>query len=231
MISWSKAEIRSLHTFLSNLGSAPWLGPARQWWPGRFFHCTDLLNVVSILRTGELLSRQQASSSGRIAVDIASRSVMANTPEPSQDFVRLYFRPRTPTQYRNEGFRPPERWGTDAHCPVPVYLVFDAATLLARSDCGFTEGNLAAGAAIKYTVEEFEKLPFQQIYHDTRFDVSERSTIVFHRNAEVLVPQRVDLNALRIVVCRSQAEYETLLHLLPPGTRATWLPRIGVHHS
>lgn len=36
----------------------------------------------------------------------------------------LYFRPRTPTQFHNEGIRPPlQRGQSGAHCPVPIFFV------------------------------------------------------------------------------------------------------------
>ena len=48
----------------------------------------------------------------------------------------------------------------------------------------------------------------------TWFDPDERDKIVYHRNAEVLIPQRLGLEALLAIICRSQAEYQTLLYLL-----------------
>jgi hypothetical protein len=55
-------------------------------------------------------------------IDNASRNVMANTDPYVRDFVRLYFRPQTPTQYRNEGIRPKNMRELESHCPVPVFF-------------------------------------------------------------------------------------------------------------
>ena len=66
------------------------------------------------------------------------------------------------------------------------------------------------------------------VYHDSRFDPIERNQIVYRRNAEVLVPERMGLESVRFIGCRSDAEYETLLHLLPKGTRSRWVSMIGV---
>jgi hypothetical protein len=50
---------------------------------------------------------------------------------------------------------------------------------------------------------------------------------VFRRNAEVLVPGSLPLDpALKFIACRSAAERQTLLHLLPPNLRRQWAPRI-----
>ena len=54
---------------------------SQQWWPAFLFHCTDVRNVVNILRTGEMLSRTLAMSSRQLSVDIASPEVIAHTSE------------------------------------------------------------------------------------------------------------------------------------------------------
>ena len=51
---------------------------------------------------------------------------------------------------------------------------------------------------------------------------------MFHRNAEVLIPQRLGLRNVRHVLCRSQAEYETLRNLLPPRAWDRWVDKVGV---
>ena len=193
------------------------------------FHCTDISNAVSILCQGELLSRGLAETSGQLQRDIASSEVIAQTDPQWTDYVRLYFRPRTPTQYRNEGFRPVGQRALASHCPVPIYLIFDSLSILSRADCRFSEGNMAAtGAASGGDVAFLKQIPFELVYHDTRLGASERSQIVYHRNAEALVPQRMGLDNLRFIGCRSHGEYETLLHLLPPDTRSQWVDKIGV---
>ena len=73
----------------------------RSWWPKFVFHYSALQNVVSILETGILFSRENAMSKSLIGVDGASQSVLANTSDAYKDYVRLYFRPKTPTQYSN----------------------------------------------------------------------------------------------------------------------------------
>ena len=201
---------------------------ARRWWPNYLFHCTELHNAVNVLSDGALLSRTQAKAGNRLAVDIASQEIIDQTNPHWTDFVRLYFRPRTPTQYRNEGIRPSDAVRLDAHCALPVYFLFDSVALLGRPDAQFAEGNVAANAGPSSDEDEFERMPFEIIYHEGRFEPNERGKFVYHRNAEVLVPNRLGLDNLTWVVCRSQAEYETLLHLLPLSTRRHWAPRIGV---
>ena len=225
----AESEISAIREHIDALGNTPWIDPARQWWPARLFHCTDILNVVSILQQGEIVSRSRIASTGQLPIDIASPEVIAGTNLQWQDYVRFYFRPKTPTQYRNEGFRPVGQRAWNSHCPVPVYLIFDALAVLSRSDCCFSDGNLGSTRAnVNGDVSFLQQIPFELVYHDTRFDQSERGQIVHHRNAEVLVPQRMGLENLRYIGCRSDAEYRTLLHLLPAKTHSRWVNKLGV---
>ena len=216
-----KSEISAIRRHLDSLKQAPWLGPARGWWPDSLFHCTDIRNVVNVLKTGELLSRVQANKTGQMQVDVAAPEIIEQTDAEWQDYVRLYFRPRTPTQYRNEGFRPKGQWALNSHCPVPVYLLFRAHNVLSRADCLFTDGNVASGTIPMTNIDDLRQIPFEIVYHDSWFEQGHRQTIVYHRNAEVLIPERLELGAVWAIVCRSQAEYETLIYLLPPSVRVT----------
>ena len=62
----------------------------------------------------------------------------------------------------------------------------------------------------------------------SRLDKSDKKSIIFHRHAEVIVPGELDLSSLKYIICRSQAEYETLIHLLPQQTRLEWRNKIFV---
>ena len=184
--------------------------------------------MVNVVKSGELLSRAQAKQSGNLRVDIAAPDIIDHTDAEWQDYVRLYFRPRTPTQYLNEGFRPVSRLQLGAHCPVPVYLLFDAYQVLSRQDSLFTEGNLAARRTAYASYRRFEQ-------DAVRADLP-RHWLEPQEGAEDRVPsecgsphsQRLDLRNVRHVLCRSQAEYETLLNLLPLPARKRWADKVGV---
>lgn len=225
-----KQDAKEIRAHINALKKANWLGSARNWWPNYLFHFTDIGNAVNILTEGELLSRAEAKASGQLVTNGASPEVIDQTEDRWKDYVRLYFRPRTPTQFRNEGFRPVgQRGELGAHCPVPIYFFFDSASVLCRQDALFSKGNLAAEGAQTYKdAESFKQIPFEEVYHDTWFEPQERGTIVFHRNAEVIVSKRLDLSPLQFIWCRSQAEYDTLIYLLPPNTLTRWVRRIGV---
>ena len=225
----SESEISAIREHIDELRDAPWIDGPRRLWPPHLFHCTDIRNVVSILNHGEIMSRSLIKSAGLLPKDIASPDVIVGTNANWQDCVRLYFRPRTPTQYRNEGFRPVYQQEWNSHCPVPVYLLFSALSVLSRSDSRFSDGNLgSASSNVSGDVAFLKQIPFQFVYHDTRFDQSEHQQIIHHRHAEVIVPKRMELDNLRFIVCRSDAEYRTLLHLLPPTILDHWVGKIVV---
>ena len=141
--------------------------------------------------------------------------------------VRLYFRPCSPTQYVVEGIRPESELGYSAHCPVPVVLLFDSREILTRHDTLFSEGNLAAGADVFGDGDSFGRLRFKRIYHSSPvYGEPERSIVMFHRNAEVVVPDPLNLSGLLRIATRSVAEYETLRSLLSYRKWRSWANRI-----
>lgn len=227
MTTRQKPDAQRIKRFLSNLKNAEWLGSARRWWPDFLFHVTDIQNAVSILRTGMLLSRQEAQ--GLMVTDNASPDIIARTEDRWKNYVRLYFRPRTPTHFRSEGFRPRNQRSLNAHCPVPVCFLFDSYSILSRAGSQFSNGNLAtSNAEVFHSAADIERMPFEYIYYDSRPPEDKLRDITFHRNAEVIVPEWLDLSSLRFIACRSQSEYETFLYLLSSGTRARWGNRIGL---
>ena len=226
------SEIRKISRFLDDMKKEAWLGSARRWWPDYLFHFTDIEKAISILKVGALLSRNETQARGLMATDNASPLIIGNTADEWTDYARLYFRPRTPTQYSNEGFRPPQQWyHQSAHCSMPIQFIFDSKAVLRRSDVHFTDGNLAANPNVLSTAADLEQIPFKSVYHDAAFHMSERNKIVFHKNAEVIVPNQLDLGALRYIVCRSQAEYETFLYLLPQNVLMRWRDRIRIDNN
>jgi hypothetical protein len=229
-----KSNANQIRLVVTNLANQDWLKRTeRRWWPHFVFHYTDIRNTLRILEEGCLYSRKYLEDHDRLAVSSGSSTVLAGTNTAIKDCVRLYFRPKTPTQYYAEGIYSQATLSKsrfpDAHCPVPIFFLFDSAQVLARDDCYFSDGNLGSQKAqILSMATELEQLPWQRIYHTGWFDPSksEESDIAFRRNSEVIVLQRLDLNALRYIYCRSDAERETLLHLLPPNLQSRYQGKI-----
>ncbi len=219
-----KPDAGRIEAHLDSLKSAKWIGPARQWWPNFVFFFADLPNALRILKDGKLVCRSQA----QMAVDTGSEKVLGWTADEWKDCVRLYFRPRTPTQHQIEGFRPAGHFDSlGKHMPVPIFLLFDAKDVLTRRTTRFSTGNLSQDPSVGDDAAFFEAIPFEKVYHDSWMREEEKAEIKFHRHAEIIVPHELALDGLRRIWCRSEAEYQTLLHLLPSNVAKKFREIIG----
>ena len=199
-----------------------------KWRPKYVYHFTDIFNAISILKSECLYSRDEASRRKLLKVDGASSDVIDRTNPAHHRFVRMYYRPRTPTQYCSEGIRTASQIELHAHMPRPVFFLFDAYELMSREDAHYSDGNMAT-SYVRYGPEEedFDAIPFKKVFHNSWFLPNEKGDIVFHRHAELLIPNELKLDAaLKAIVCRSQAELQTLKYLLPNETLRKWKARI-----
>lgn len=189
------------------------------WWPMYLYHFTDVHNAVSIIEKEYILGRKQANENKLMASDNASSKVIDVTNDEVARYARLYMRPKTPTQYHNEGYKPPHiREGNlDANCPVPVFFLLDSEKTLSMDGVKFIEKGLA-GSVNSITnltsgVDSFSDLDFQKIYHDGSFPPG--SDIKQYRHTEVIRRDGLPISdIIRGIACRSIAEKQTLLYLL-----------------
>lgn len=210
MKSWYSEIQKHIEKWSSTLNSS--------YWPKFVYHFTDITNAVEILKNGEIFSRGNVLKSKLDFTDTASASVISGTPAAHQNYVRFYYAPRTPTQFVNEGIRPEGERG-DAHCPVPIFFAFDAKHLMGMDNAEFANGNMGS-SLVEFgpEKEDFLRIPFDKVFHRSWFSQEERDEIIFHRHAELLIPERISLKPyLSWVGCRSHAERFTLLHMLGEG--------------
>lgn len=197
----------------------PWYNH-RRYWPECLFHHAPLENALGILSSGMLRSRNDPANLR--ARDVAAREVVAARGH-AHNRVRLYFRPKTPTQYNIEGIRKPGecRYGEETHAPVLVMFILNAQRILTLPGVQFSDRNMQLNDAVPGDTEDyFAAIPFDRVYHEgpTGGDESIRS----HRCAEVLPQSPLELNqCLRAVFFRSEPERDTLLNLLGEH-RARW---------
>lgn len=201
-----------------------------KWWIDHLFHFTSIRNAKQILDDGVLYSRAHAIANGITFADSASQRMIRRTSQYSS-FARLYFRPRTPTTYHMEGFKPrnESRPFSDAHCPVPVYLLFDIGEIVCCDGSLFSDGHVASpDSGIFSSSKDFTELPFVTIYNDAyRFNKVYKRI----RQAEVLVPTSLSLSHLRYIYCRSEAECDTLRSLCSEDVWKQWASSIRIDNS
>lgn len=198
----------------------------RGWWPRYVYHFTDVTNARAILNSGELLSRAQVLAGPGMENDNANPEVISQTVPDHLELVRLFFRPRTPTQYHVEGIKRRHRRST-GHCPMPVFFLFDLVDLICRDDAMFSRGTMAS-ARHGYSNRRsyFRSIDFEDVYHDEGLGIIEtvrKREIIQARQAEVLVRDRLPLgDELRAIYCRSEAERATLSSGLNEGAAGRW---------
>lgn len=199
--------------------------PHRHIWPECLFHHAPFENAVSILSTGKLRSRNDPDNPR--PRDVAAHGVN-QARNHAHDRVRLYFRPKTPTQFSIEGIRKPGecKYGDTAHAPILVMLVLDAHRILTLPDIRFCDRNMQAGKADAGDDEAyFASIPFPKVFHE---GPTGDETIFQHRCAEVLPSSPLDLDqCLQAIYFRSEPERDTVLHALGPN-RQRWLQRCFV---
>ncbi len=186
------------------------------WWPRFAFHYTDITNAVNILRLGYLHSRANAKELGIMRNDNASRQVIDMTQTEAISCVRFYFRPLTPTQYYNEGYKHPQlRYDNDEHAntPVPVFFLFDLEKILSLPGVQFSEqGQSGYGAQLKSGTEEFAALNFDNIYSNRLDNIQQTKK---YRHAEILHPNSMPIDTnLHAILCRNNLERISLLNML-----------------
>lgn len=186
------------------------------WWPRFAYHCTDINNVVSILQSGYLYSRADAGELGIMQNENASKQVIDITLPDVYSQVRFYFRPLTPTQYYNEGYKHPLlRYHEDqyANIPVPIFLLFNLSKLLSLPETRFSETSQAGhGGKLFKGIEAFSSLNFSYIYNNDWQSIQETKK---YRHAEILHPSPFDINTcLEYILCRNEQERLTLLNEL-----------------
>jgi|GEM_PF-3085098 len=190
----------------------------RRWWPDYFYHFTDVHNAAKIIGDGWIYSREKANQERVMENDNASRVVIEITNSANKIYGRLYFRPLTPTQFHNEGFKPESVRNKDinASCPIPVFFLLSVEKTMQLDGVKFAERGISGNRHdIKVSEEEFSKLNFSKIYHDGAYDSNVHWDIREYRQSEVLCEGGFPIQStIRGIMCRSNAERETLLYLL-----------------
>jgi len=189
---------------------------ANKWWPKYAFHYTDVSNAVSILNSGFLYSRMHVKEKGLMHSDNASRKVIDMTRQETMASVRFYFRPKTPTQYHNEGFKHSQlRYDNDldANVPVPVFLLFNLEKLLSMPETKFSQfPQSGSGSKVFNTETDFMNFDFDKIYSDGPMSNPDEKK---YRHAEILFPDSFKISScLKMIICRNNIERVTLLNCL-----------------
>jgi len=206
----------------------------QNWWTQFVFHYNDIHNIVSILNSAKLYSRNKAKSLNLLKTDIANDDVIEHTDSKVDKYVRFYFGAKTPTLFNNEGLIPKNKIKDNAHCPVPVFLLFDFIKILSIDDVWFSNGNMGVeNFEVNSDIKSLENLEWKYIYHrESLYQVDNKSHIIYCRNAEVLVKDELSIyDSLKWICVRSKADKDTLLNLVNETTKKTIKDKIKIFTS
>ncbi|MCR8848155.1 DUF4433 domain-containing protein [Rossellomorea sp. SC111] len=188
-----------------------------EWWSKYIYHFSHITNIAYILNDDLLRSRNQVVKlKDENLNDNASGEVILGTEEMYKDYVRFYFRPLTPTQFHNEGIRASTQiTALGAHCPVPVFLLFDTE-ILDEPNVFFSFESLASHyyVPLYQGVRSLANAPFHYIYHNESTYNLDGNQIRKHRQAEIVIKDQCNLHHLKRILCRTKAEADTLKSLL-----------------
>lgn len=225
--------------FLSGEAVKQHLGLNRKWWSDYIYHFSHVTNVANILNDNMLKSRTRIMTEMPLNYnENASLDVINGTTNNAHDYVRFYFRPLTPTQYNSEGVRSNEEINNlKAHCPVPAFMLFDTE-ILENEETMFTYESLASHHEVQLysSVDHLMSAPLESIYHSGPIlgDEQTKRQVKKNRHAEVVIPDSCDLSQLKRIICRTQAEKETLLSLLNEEAKHKHQDKIqvlnNIHH-
>lgn len=181
-------------------------------WPKFLFHHANVENAIGILKQGALLSRNDAEA-GKVLVNDIAPDEIVNNRNDAHAYSRLYFRPRTPTQFHIEGIRKPANYFLGKHAGFLVMLAFDAESVLTMPDTRFSTCNMQSPTSqILDGDDGFDLLDFSGIFHDEANPSDDEKR---KRCAEVLAKSPLDVNAnLSAIVVRTDADMATLKYLL-----------------
>lgn len=192
-----------------------------------FYHYTDYSNLCSIYEAGALVCR---SKIGAEFHDSADQEVLSKAPGWIHDHVRLFYFSKTPFLYKIEGIKPSppghfgEVVGPGPHMPRPVAFLFN-------EEIAYTEGiKFLDGSASNLLAENTEHIPQITKYakdaikynwclinyrgpiptrYGSEFEVcgeTDGKKMTDHKNAEILIPDKLPLAFLKGIVFRSEAD-------------------------
>ncbi|MBE7706212.1 MAG: DUF4433 domain-containing protein [Cyanobacteria bacterium SIG30] len=190
-----------------------------------FFHTTSFENFVEIMTCKKIFSRAELQKAGIKFSDIALDDVIDKTRQPIKNYVRFYFREKTPTNYDNEGIKPKSvlelETNFKAHSPNPVIMIFDHNIAFDNQNVFFARGN-ASRNKTKFTnkINQLRDFEWEQIFHNQAIiEENLKDLIINMRNAEIMYPNFISIDKIVKIIFRNVCDYERAIYLFGKDDR------------
>jgi hypothetical protein len=180
-------------------------------WPRFLYHTCDVKTAIEIIRDDALKCRNNAQN----FVDVANQGALQIF-EGSHGCARLYFRPKNGFHFRTEGIKclqDPHR--LPSHMSIPVMFLFDFTSVATLPGSRFSDGNVQKSKIFLSGDEEFNKLDFSAVYHDSWTTAENREYIHNKRMSEISVEGDLPLcDHLKAIVFRTASDLQTFNYML-----------------
>lgn len=199
-----------------------------------FIHTTSFENFINIYKNRKLYSRNYLENNNINFEDIANQDVV-NKQKREHDYVRFYFRPKTPTNYRNEGIKSTKSLnkticvdlgnGTlkdeeynNQQSANPVVMIFNYS-IAQNENCKYKQSNKIN----QELVNSIQKLKnWDLIFAEGKYEDAIRKEYEKpFRMAEFLYPKFIETKEIKKIVFRSKCDKERAIHILGNDNRFT----------
>lgn len=197
-----------------------------------FFHTTSFENFINIYKTNKLYSRNYLKNNNINFEDIANQDVVTKQ-RKEHDYVRFYFRPKTPTNYRNEGIKCTKSLnkkncidlGNGIHkdeeynkqqSANPVVMIFNYS-IAQNKNCKFKQFNKMNQELVN-SIQELEN--WDLIFAEGKYEDDIRKAYEKpFRMAEFLYPDFIETKEIKKIIFRSKCDKERAIQLLGNDNR------------
>ena len=183
------------------------------------FHMTDIMNLKKIIHDEKLYSRLHPKNQS--VIDSANPHVIQHTNDKYKQFVRFYYKEKTPTYYNMEGILKEK---TQGHIPIPCLLIFNL-DITKLQPSRLANGNVSSvytkvrDTHLSILDGYIYDMPWDRIlgrgYYENE-DYAEETRV---RNAEFLIKDEVSLHMVDKIIFRSGCELEYAKKICPDLAR------------
>ena len=180
-----------------------------------FIHTTNFDNFINIMYSDAIYSRNYIEKHHIEHTEIALPQVIEKTNHFYKNYVRFYWRVKTPTNFRNEGIKPKIalKYNNFAHSANPVIFIFEPKIAFDENTL-FTNVNAAIHDVEAKPIPD-SSFDFRHIFHCGSIeDEFLKTKIIPARCAEFLYPKEISIKKCSKIIFRNIADYERAILIL-----------------
>lgn len=180
-------------------------------WKGYIYHFSHIMNITNILNERKIKSRNRISK----FYDSAGYELIRRSKNEVKDLARFYFRPKTPTQWHNEGLGQNILEG-NPNCPIPIFLKFKLSEVIQKNEgrCYVSNGNLSTDwAKFSNSYDFLKNFDYSNVYKEFPDPFYKQAS-----QQELGILNEFDFSDFKEfkIVCKTELERRLLLRIIDP---------------